>query len=394
MSETHSRSVSSLFTTPLILFFIGIILFAALLNSQHELAVLCLLIIGINLILRVWTRYSPHNIECKLSLNKNKVFAGDGISLQVHITNRKFLPVRLQISFSVGGLYSRFSNDEALGAGTILFWHQRAGFQWDLSAAKRGIYNIGPVKIFAGDIFGFFKNEFIIENGINVTVYPKLVPVKSVSVPKRDFFGVPGSKHFVNDPVYILGTTDYNYSRPSRYIHWKASARHLRLQEKLFESTQQEKILIIADTTQFSKAGADEAFERVLETAASLVLRLSGRNSVGFLTNGQIQDNSSSYIPVSGNHSGLTAIFEVMAKIKMDSSKPVVDILRGMAAKTHWGTSCIIFTFKKNHETAILKEYLSHRRIPAVTFEVDDILELRKDQPDHSFLSIGDEVSA
>ena len=73
------------------------------------------------------------------------------------------------------------------------------------------------------------------------------------NLPKRDFFGVPGGESPVNDPVYILGTSDYHYGRPSKYIHWKASARYQRLQEKVFDSSEQEKVLFLIDVGEFAK---------------------------------------------------------------------------------------------------------------------------------------------
>ena len=84
------------------------------------------------------------------------------------------------------------------------------------------------------------------------------MPLGPLSLPRRDFFGVPGGESPVDDPVYILGTTDYQNGRPAKYIHWKASARHHRLQEKVFESTEQEKILLVVDVDQFVKAEAED----------------------------------------------------------------------------------------------------------------------------------------
>ncbi len=76
----------------------------------------------------------------------------------------------------------------------------------------------------------------------------------------RELFGVPGVKSPVKDPVYILGTRDYQPSGPSRHIHWKASARHLKLQEKVFEPSEQEKVLLALEVGSFQKSLANEAF--------------------------------------------------------------------------------------------------------------------------------------
>ncbi|MBW1691959.1 MAG: DUF58 domain-containing protein, partial [Deltaproteobacteria bacterium] len=49
----------------------------------------------------------------------------------------------------------------------------------------------------------------------------------------------------------MLGTRDYQNWRPARHIHWKASASHNRLQEKVFEPSEQEKVLLAVEVSQF-----------------------------------------------------------------------------------------------------------------------------------------------
>ena len=103
----------------------------------------------------------------------------------------------------------------------------------------------------------------------------------------RDLFGVPGAKSPVKDPVYILGTRDYRPSGPSRHIHWKASARHLRLQENVFEPSQQEKVMLALEVRSFGKSTEKEAFEHTLEVIASLAVQLQDTGcAVGLVTNG------------------------------------------------------------------------------------------------------------
>ena len=72
-----------------------------------------------------------------------------------------------------------------------------------------------------GDIFGFFPREKRTAGDIHVIVYPKLVPLKPLSPPSRNFYGVPGGKSPVQDPIYILGTRKKSLSlRNRKRYYW------------------------------------------------------------------------------------------------------------------------------------------------------------------------------
>ena len=129
---------------------------------------------------------------------------------------------------------------------------------------------MGPPSLAVGDLFGFYTREIKTQASVDIIVYPRLVEIKPLSLPRRAFYGIPGARSPVEDPVYIYGTKDYQPGSPARRIHWKASARHNRIQEKLCEPTEQEKILILLDVGPFAEVRAEEAFERIIEAAALL----------------------------------------------------------------------------------------------------------------------------
>jgi hypothetical protein len=59
------------------------------------------------------------------------------------------------------------------------------------------------------------------------------------------------------------------------------------LQEKIFDPTEQEKVLLVVDVDQFARNKADEEFEHTLEIVASLAMRLDKKGyAIGLVTNG------------------------------------------------------------------------------------------------------------
>jgi len=379
----YNRRVASLFTTSIILIFVGIVFFVALLNDGRELAILSIIVFGLVAAMKLWAQISPFGIRYSEMIDKKRIFAGDQLSLNVTVENGKFLPVGLIIDFSGNIISHYFNSDTELKAEDTLFWNQRALFHWRLQAKKRGVHEIGPLRIATGDLFGFFIKKIMNESVIQVIVYPRIVPLKSFSIPRRGFFGIPGGKHPVHDPVYILGTTDYHFSRPAKYIHWKASARHCRLQEKIFESTEQEKVMLVVDVEQFAKNSAEEAFERTLEAAASMTVHMKRRGSaVGFAANGVMTGKSvSPIVPISRTSVQANSILEAMARLRMELGEPLIEFLRN-AVRIPAGTTCVYFAYKEDSATAAVVKHFIRRKTPVIFYTFEDILALRLDKAD------------
>jgi uncharacterized protein (DUF58 family) len=379
MTPTGFRRVPSLFSTSMILFFVGIFFFIALLNKQRDLIILSLLVFTMAGGLKLWTRFSSTGLRCTLALERNRVFAGDTLVLKAHAENGKFLPVSLEVEVPLNGSYRAVPGEMPLTGQESLLWHQMTDFQWEFDAETRGVRKIGPLRILSGDIFGFFQKEREAGEILEAVVYPRLVPLGPLSLPRRDFFGVPGGESPVDDPVYILGTTDYQNGRPAKYIHWKASARHHRLQEKVFESTEQEKILLVVDVDQFVKAAAKDAFERILEVVASVTVRLDRQGcAVGLLTNG-ITKGISPVVSISRSPQQLSDILEALARLKMEPGEALVDMLRRV--EIPWGTSCLYFTLEEDPAADVVKAHFKRRKTPLLPFTLETTSALRRDKP-------------
>ncbi len=363
--ESQESRVSSIFIIPLMQFFVGVLLFVALLHRQRDLAVLTILVLGVMGGVRLWSRMSLAGITCYSMVDKEKVFPGEMLTLHVRVENAKFLPVWLQITMPIDGSLNPSSDDTTITNESGLLWYQRAHFNRTLVAQQRGIHQVGPPHIKVADLFGFFPRERAERKDLHVIVYPRLVPLKPFSLPRRDFFGAPGAKSPVQDPIYVLGTRDYQHWRPARYIHWKASARHNHLQEKVFEPSEQLKVLLAVDVDQFGDKNATKEFEYTLEAVASLAVQFDQMGyAMGFVTNGVVQGGSS-ILPIARNPQQLPAILEVLARLQMRPKRDLVDTLhRGL--QLVWGASCVHFSYKEDIKTRAIEGYFSHRKTPMV----------------------------
>jgi len=349
---------------PLTLFFVGVLLFIALLHGHRDLTILTLLVLGLAIGARLWAGISLSGIRCHSIIDKQKAFPGERLTLKMEAENGKFLPVWFRVKVAVGNGLLLPSDETPLTKEGNLLWYQRARFEWGLTAQRRGVHQIGPSHIETGDLFAFFSREKKSEAFHPVIVYPRLIPLKSFPLPRRDFFGVPGAQSPVQDPIYILGTRDYQQGQPAKTIHWKASARYNRLQGKVFEPSEQEKVLLVVEVDQFAKSNAEQDFEHTLEAVASLAVRLAEQGyAVGLTTNGVIIGEGKGMIPVARNQQQLPAIMEVLARLQMESRGGILETMQH-GLDLPWGLSCVVFSFEEDKTTFVMEQYFGHRRIP------------------------------
>ena len=363
-SETHDSDVPTALVVPLAQILVGFVLFIALLKEQRDVTLLCLLAFGIVFGAKLWSKRSSSRLTCALSLDKYRVFPGEPVGLELKAENAKFLPVWLQVSLSADNDLWPAHAEMPLTRDSSLLWFQQARFRWGFLAQHRGVYQIGTAAIKVGDPFGFFPRTNSSDDNVQLLVYPRLVPLKPFALPRREFFGVPGAESPVQDPMYILGTRDYHHAQPAKHIHWKASARHNHLQEKVFEPTAQEKVLLSIDVEGFAENTALELFERTLEVAASLAFRLDREGyAVGVMTNGKLLHGGSSNLPVSRNPQQLAAILEILAKVQPTAREDFFETLRRRPILGA-GISCLHFSFQENAVAFKIGDYLSNRRAP------------------------------
>ena len=363
--QPYEERPSSLFTMPLILFFVVCFLLVGLLNGRKDITVWAMLVLCVVVGAKVWGRLSLTGVKCRAEVDKKRVFPDETFTLKIAAENAKFLPVWLRLKMATHSAVRPTANERTMTRESGLLWHQRVRFHWDLTAQQRGIHPIGPLRVMVGDLLGFFPRERI-EEALSILVYPRIVPLKPFLLPKRDLFGVPGTKSPVQDPVYILGTRDYQHWQPARYIHWKASARHNRLQEKVFDPSEQTKALLVIDVEGFSINGAEDAFEQAIEIAASMALALDRKGyAIGFATNGVLTGGGASILPIARNPQQLPAVLEAMARMGIEPQRDLNSTLR-QELSLPWGVSCVLFTYEMDDRAFAADGYFAHRRIPTV----------------------------
>ena len=356
------------FSYPLIIFVLAIVLLVSLMSGVAELAMLATLVLLLMVISKSWSLVSLAHVSCSIKVDKSRAFPQEMVTLTTDIENKKFLPIWVQIRWPVNNALGTDDETSAAPQESGVLGYQHVRFNRHLKTLRRGVYQVGPSHICSGDFFGFFRSPKSLDEAQEIVIYPRLVELKQVQLPRHDLFGTPGEQSPVKDPVYIMGTDDYHPSRPSRHIHWKASATHSRLKEKIFEPSKQGKIMVVLDTAAFERNDAAEPFEDTLEIIASLMVQwTTKRLSAGFMTNGFVDGGELAAVPGSSNPKQLSTILEVLARLQMKKKRELADVMQlnlGQRRNVH----CAYFCYQCGPDSDGMRRICGSRSIPLTIF--------------------------
>ena len=149
-----------------------------------------------------------------------------------------------------------------------------------LVARERGVYRLGPLRVFVGDFFGISTCQYQSAEAETVVVYPQVRSLPELALPSRLSFGSIKALQRINpDPTRLAGARPYQMGDPLRAIHWPATARTQQLQVKQFDHTVTVNCLLLLNFYQgdYQVGKFFAATERAVTTAASLAAHIIQR---------------------------------------------------------------------------------------------------------------------
>jgi uncharacterized protein (DUF58 family) len=220
----------------------GVILHQALL-------VVCGVVILLVVALRdIWAKYCLNDLRYQRHFSERKVLFGEKVTLSLSVENAKLLPLpwlevedTLPRTLDIEGERLR----RALHNDTMLLeclfspgWYERVTRRYTVHCNMRGVHGFGPTVLRSGDVFGFTTREMLLANHQYILVYPLVVPLTHFGLPARHPFGERRApRRLLEDPARVIGVRDYMYGDSLRRVHWKATARAMQLQSKVYEAT-------------------------------------------------------------------------------------------------------------------------------------------------------------
>ena len=339
IKQYWNKSSPSFFSTVPGLLIAGVIFFFALVRSEFSIMLLATGVILVSFSAKLWARLASAAIRFAMKPDKERLFPGETLTLELELENNKFLPVWINLELSAP---QHLENQEAEGEKSIksglrlLSW-EKSRRDWRLVAKQRGVSSLGPALISAGDLLGLDSRTKAYPFPREIIVFPRKLRMLPLSLPFQEYFGMNAARGPVEDPAWYAGTRDYTGMNPAKNIHWKASARLGTLQEKLYEPTFHHKVLFVFDAESyvvekdelspdflFRREKADRDFERMLETLGTLASALAeagaafGLVSGAFLVGSQ-EAHSAAVLPAGHGPEHLGSFLEMLARVKSPS---------------------------------------------------------------------------
>jgi uncharacterized protein (DUF58 family) len=168
---------------------------------------------------------------------------------------------------------------------------QAAALSYTLTCNQRGYYQVGPLVMETGDLFGLHRRYRVDAEPHYVLVYPKTVPLEGYDLASRRPIGdVRLSHRLYEDPTRIAGVRPYEAGDPLNRVHWRATARTGLLHSKQYEPSTLAGASIVLDfhLQGYYARGEPHRSELGVTAAVSLAhaLYLMGQQ-VGLVTNGR-----------------------------------------------------------------------------------------------------------
>lgn len=261
----------------------------------------------------LWARHALRRVTYERIVPEDHAFAGEVVGVALRITNRKPLPlpwIEVHEQFpdvlishpgsAVAGHEAELHQSGALSSvglawRTSVGMHERVSRDVELQCPARGMYEIGPAHLRAGDAFGLYSDERAETRCTRIIVYPRIVELPDLALPSRRPFGEHrGGLRVFEDPSRIAGVRDYSPGDALRRIDWNATARLGKLQSRMYEPTSSQHLYVALNTQTLIPAWAGhiaELLERSIMVAASIARdAYDTRYAVGLLTNSSFPD--------------------------------------------------------------------------------------------------------
>jgi uncharacterized protein (DUF58 family) len=274
-----------------------VVLLAALLLESGLLAYAMYVLLGLLLVSRFlarsWTAGLSATRECKRLTAEIE----ETVAVMITVHNSGWLPVpwvlledllpRRALSpdhprLKVKGKRLQISMLSARGQATV---------RYKLNLRMRGYYQIGPLVMESGDLFGLHRRYRVGTEPHFLLVYPRVVPLEGYDLASRRPIGEVRLTHrLYEDPTRITGVREYQAGDPLNRVHWRATARTGALHCKVYEPSTLAGATLLLD---FHKAGyrsRGEPHRSELAVTACVSLAhavyLMGQQ-IGLVTNGR-----------------------------------------------------------------------------------------------------------
>ncbi len=254
-------------------------------------------LLGVMLLSRFLARAWSENLNATRECNRLTAQIGENVAVVITIENTGALPVAWLLVEDLLPRAALIYDPPSLrvsGRRLQLAMFNRRGrksLYYQLQCNRRGYYQIGPLVLETGDLFGLHRRFRVATEPHFLLVYPQVQPLEGFDIASRRPIGeVRMSYRLFEDPTRVCGVRRYEPGDPLNRVHWRATARTGVLHSKIYEPSTVAGATIVLDFHQQSFDARHEPYrsELAVTAAASLANAVFQMGQqVGLVTNGR-----------------------------------------------------------------------------------------------------------
>jgi len=333
---------------------------------------LSIVVILIEIIRQVWTRFGLRGVVYERRLARDRITWGEEIPMTIEVWNRKRLPLawlRAEDAASPGVVVrerplaiGRHGQHVLRNAWTLARF-ERVTRHFNVGADRRGVYELGPVRLSVGDLFAREAAAQERDKVESFLVRPRTVPAPALH--RRDTWGGLDRSlaGLTEDPSRFAGIREYAPGDSPRRIHPRASARLGRPVVKRFEPSREREVLLaidvqLGDRRAWEPVSDSEAVESLFVVAASLARSLAleraafGVAAAGYHGGGR----RLALLPIAEAPGQAERALDLLARLSSHPFSPFEDVLGMLLRVIRPGTTMLVLTARDP------SAYVSHLR--------------------------------
>ena len=220
----------------------SLLLIIALVFHLGLLAYAMYVLLGVMLLSRFLARTWSEHLSARRECNRLSAGIGETVAVVITIENHGALPIAwllVEDMLPRHALVHDPPNLRVKGRRLQLAMFPRRGrktIHYQLECNRRGYYQIGPLVLETGDLFGLHRRYCVASEPNFLLVYPKVQPLEGFDIASRRPIGeVRMTYRLFEDPTRVAGVRRYEAGDPLNRVHWRATARTGVLHSKIYE---------------------------------------------------------------------------------------------------------------------------------------------------------------
>lgn len=278
---------------------------------------------------RHWAGRCARRVHGRIEVAQLEAYPGERTGVHLVAKNTGRLPAWLDLDVQIGETALAQTRMVALGGSTKT---------WDaaIEVPARGVYRVTIAAAWASDPLGLVRFPIEISGHSELRVFPRLGAAVQLSGAHTRGFGNRRSTGPIEDPVFWIGTREYEGTQPARAIHWPATARRGTLQARVWEPSEDRHYRLLLDAASYQ--GSPIAFERAIESLAGTAAGLSHNGCAISLVTDAVVD-----APPAVSGRALHDLLGTLAGVRLESARPIPAAVAAAAPVTAHELVWVVF---------------------------------------------------